>query len=206
MMGSAVPAVYYRCQNCDFIFLDEEYYMDEQEQVHHYRQHNNSLDNKGYVDFLTGFIRTAGIDRLTGINNALDFGCGPGPVLKVLLERLGMDVDIYDPFFFPEKVFEDKQYDLITCTEVLEHLQDPLATLALLESLLKENGVLAVMTLFHTTAHDFGKWWYLKDPTHVCFYSPRTFEWIQDNFNFTIESIDYRNTCVLRKIVKSGVL
>lgn len=186
--------------------MDEEYYIDKQEEQYRYKQHNNSLENKGYVEFLSKFIKSAGIDKLKGIKNALDFGCGPGPVLNVLLNRLNMDVDIYDPYFFPKKVFQNKQYDLITCTEVLEHLKNPLSTLTLLEALLKENGILAVMTLFHTTSDDFSKWWYRKDPTHVCFYSPQTFEWIQNNFNFEIESIDNYKTCVLRKIYnKRGI-
>ena len=31
------------------------------------------------------------------INKALDFGCGPGPVLAELLKRRGLEVEIYDP-------------------------------------------------------------------------------------------------------------
>ena len=129
----------------------------------------------------------------------MDFGCGPGPVLKVLLNRLGIDVDIYDPYFYPDKVFEGKQYDLITCTEVFEHLKNPLEIITLLESLLKENGILAVMTLFHTTSDNFCKWWYRRDPTHICFYSPKTFKWLENNFNLVIDAIDNRSICVLRK-------
>ncbi len=203
-IASVTSAVYYHCPRCDLIFLDEEYLIDEKEEHYRYKQHNNSLDNKGYVDYLTKFIKNAGIDRARGIKKALDFGCGPGPVLKVLLSRLGFDVDIYDPYFFPERVFEKKQYDLITCTEVLEHLKNPLEVLILLESLLKENGILAVMTLFHTTSDNFKQWWYRRDPTHICFYSPKTFKWIENNFNLTIKTIDNRSVCVLQKNVRTG--
>jgi len=129
----------------------------------------------------------------------LDFGCGPEPVLKVLLNRLGIEVDIFDCYFFPQKTFLNKRYDLITCTEVFEHLKNPLETLILLESLLNEDGVLAVTTLFHTTSNDFSKWWYRRDSTHICFYSPHTFKWIEEHFNFTIEVMDNSSICVLRK-------
>ena len=117
----------------------------------------------------------------------------------MLLNRLGIEVDIFDCYFFPQKTFLNKRYDLITCTEVFEHLKNPLETLILLESLLNEDGVLAVTTLFHTTSNDFSKWWYRRDSTHICFYSPRTFKWIEEHFNFTIEVMDNSSICVLRK-------
>ena len=198
-MDSVTSAVYYHCPHCDFIFLDEEYLIDEQEEHYRYKQHKNTLDNKGYVNNFNKFIKTASIDTSKDIKMALDFGCGPGPVLKVLLNRLGIDVDIYDPFFFPEKVFVNKQYDLITCTEVFEHLKNPLEVLTLLESLLRENGILAINTLFHTTSDNFNQWWYSKDTTHICFYSPKTFKWIENNFNLAIDVMDNHSICVLRK-------
>ncbi|MFZ5648178.1 MAG: class I SAM-dependent methyltransferase [Bacillota bacterium] len=133
------------------------------------------------------------------VDRALDFGCGPSPVLKVLLNSLGISADVYDPFFFPDKVFLNKRYQLITCTEVFEHLKNPLETIALLGSLLDDNGVLAVKTLFHTTCNDFNKWWYRHDPTHICFYSPRTFEWIGNKFDLNIKKIDNHSICVFGK-------
>ena len=151
------------------------------------------------MNFFYKFIQASGIDKLKDINNALDFGCGPEPVLKVLLNRLGLEVDIFDLYFFPQEVFINKKYDLITCTEVFEHLKNPLDTLVLLESLLNENGILAVKTLFHTTCNDFRNWWYRRDSTHICFYSQHTFKWIEDHFNFIIELIDNNSICVFRK-------
>jgi 2-polyprenyl-3-methyl-5-hydroxy-6-metoxy-1,4-benzoquinol methylase len=35
-------------------------------------------------------------------------------------------MEIYDSYFSPEKVFLGKKYNLITSTEVFEHLDDPL--------------------------------------------------------------------------------
>lgn len=196
----AVP-VYYLCSNCDLIFMSAKYFLNNEGELERYKKHNNSLEDQGYVSFLTGFIKAAEIDKAKNIKRALDFGCGPEPVLKVLLNRLGINVDVYDPYFFPEIPFINKRYELITCTEVLEHLQNPLETLALLESLLAKNGILAIKTLFHTTCHDFNNWWYRSDPTHICFYSPKTFTWIEQNFNFKIKKMDHQSICVLAKQV-----
>jgi hypothetical protein len=42
----------------------------------------------------------------------------------------------------------------------------------------------AVMTAIITDATDFPSWYYRRDPTHVVFYSTRTFEWIAGHFGF----------------------
>lgn len=198
-MESPASPVYYRCPNCDLIFVEEEHFLDHESERERYEKHNNSLDNPGYVKFLKDFIRQAGLDRLKHVDRALDFGCGPGPVLKVLLNRLDMEVDIYDQYFFPERTFEEKRYDLITCTEVFEHLKNPLDTLYLLENLLAGGGLLAIKTLFHSPSIDFNSWWYRKDPTHICFFSPLTFMWVENNFNLSVQIIDNHSICVLQK-------
>jgi hypothetical protein len=190
---------YYHCPDCDLIFISEKCFVNCEYELHRYKQHNNSIENRGYVDFLAGFLKAAEIDKMGKVENALDFGCGPEPVLQVLLNDMGIHTDIYDPYFFPVKIYIDKQYNLITSTEVFEHLKNPLETLTLLESLLAENGVLAVKTLFHTTCDDFKSWWYRRDSTHICFYSPRTFAWIEDRFNLKIKKMDNSSICVFQK-------
>ena len=131
---------------------------------------------------------------------ALDFGCGPGPVLAVLLRRMGLEVDIYDIYFAPEKVYENKTYDLITATEVFEHLKDPFSSTNLLKNHLKEGGILAVMTLFHPdNTSEFKKWWYRRDPTHISFYRPETFKVLGGLLGLEILMCDDKNTLVMRK-------
>lgn len=179
--------------------MDEATFLDRQEEHHRYSQHKNTLDNRGYVDNFYNFIKTSKIDQLKNVKNALDFGCGPGPVLQVLLDKLGFATDIYDPFFYPTQGFLKKRYDLITCTEVLEHLKNPLATIRILEGLLKEGGTLAVTTLFHTSTEDFKSWWYRKDSTHITFYSPKTFCWLDEHLGLSLEFTDNKSICVLKK-------
>lgn len=190
---------YYHCPTCDLITLDEGCYLVPQDERDRYQLHQNTLENKGYVNNFMAFIKKSGIDCLKGVKRALDYGCGHEPVLQVLLERMGIKTNVYDPYFFPENDFLQYRYDLITCTEVLEHCKNPLATLRLLEALLAEGGVLAVTTLFHTTTDNFNKWWYRKDSTHICFFSPRTFAWLDGRFSLKVEFIDNHSVCVLRK-------
>lgn len=184
---------------CDLISIDENTFLDRHEELNRYSQHKNTLDNQGYVNNFNKFIKSAKIDKLKNVKKALDFGCGPGPVLKVMLAELGFSTDIYDPFFYPSQGFLKKRYDLITCTEVLEHLKNPLATIRILEGLLEEGGTLAVTTLFHTSTQDFKSWWYRRDPTHIIFYSPKTFRWLAKQLNLSLELTDDKSICVLKK-------
>lgn len=204
-------AIYYYCGSCRFLFMDNKDKLTPEQEKKRYRQHTNVPGDSGYVEMLNTFIDKSITPFLPKIKTALDFGSGPGPVLARLLKDRGWDTDIYDLYFAPEKVYTGKTYDLITCTEVLEHLDRPLETMEMLKSHLKPGGILAVMTLFHpvydlsTTAEPlpceilFKDWWYRRDPTHISFFRPETFYHIARRLNMTILMMDQKNTASFRK-------
>ena len=168
---------YYRCSSCGFVSLDDRYVVTKVEEKKKYDQHNNSLANEGYVQMFEDFIELTVVPYLSTLQTALDFGSGPEPVLSVLLERRGLEVDIYDLYYAPQKVYEAKKYDLITSTEVFEHLAKPLEVLKLLVEHLNDNGYIALMTKFPPKDdQEFLNWWYRRDPTHISFFTPQSFE------------------------------
>jgi SAM-dependent methyltransferase len=189
---------------------DKKILLPEQEQKR-YLRHTNTLEDTGYVDMLKTFINKSVTPFQQNIKTALDFGSGPEPVLSQLLREMGYETDIYDIYFAPEKVYLNKTYDLITCTEVLEHLKKPLETLRMLKDHLNPGGILAVMTLFHpvyelSAAPDrlpcetvFKDWWYRRDPTHISFFRPETFYYIAKLLDMTILIMDEKNTVSFRK-------
>lgn len=185
--------------------MDDMYLLSHKEEKKRYLEHNNTLKNKGYKEMLKKFIESGVspyIKRSDKKNlQVLDFGCGPGPVLKLLLEKKDIAVDIYDPYFFPDKVYLNKRYDLITATEVVEHLKNPLFAWDLYVEHLRKNGCLAVMTLFHPGVENFLNWWYRNDPTHICFYSKKTFQWIETKYPFKIMHSNDYNIIVMRLIL-----
>ncbi|MCP5104760.1 MAG: class I SAM-dependent methyltransferase [bacterium] len=204
---------YYLCPNCEFMFRDETQIPSPEREKAEYLTHQNTLGNEGYVNMLREFIHktvtpfqpepTGG-----GKRNALDFGSGPGDCVlaHLLREENGYDVDIYDVYFAPGKIYMGKSYDLITCTEVPEHLNDPPATLRLLKKHLKPGGILALTTLFHPIAEDnpageeqFQDWWYRRDITHTCFYRPKTFRFIAGLLEMKVLMMDGRNCISLQK-------
>ena len=117
---------FFHCPLCEFIFKDENSHVSEEHELQQYKNHNNSFDSPGYVQMFRDFIDTTIHPYKQEIHTALEFGSGPGPVLTELLKQEGFEVDMYDKFFSPEKIYEDKTYDLITSTEVIEHIGDPL--------------------------------------------------------------------------------
>ncbi len=193
-------AAYYLCPKCNYIFLDPQGIITPEEEVELYNFHNNTLSNQGYVKMFEDFIAKSIDPHAHQIKTALDFGSGPGPVLAYLLERKGVSIDIYDPYFAPQKVYQEKTYDLITSTEVFEHLSDPRETTDMLVKHLNPHGILAIMTLFHADdSEHFKTWWYRRDPTHISFYSPKTFQVLASILGLKVLLMDPKNICVLGK-------
>ena len=190
---------FYRCPNCQCIMLDPRYQLSLEKENSLYDNHHNSLENEGYVKMFEDFLDFFWKD-LTCKEKGLDFGSGPTPVLAELLHRRGVSVDYYDKFYQPIKCFENQTYDFITSTEVFEHLEDPVATLSLLSQHLKPEGMIALMTLFHTNDEaSFLTWWYRRDPTHIIFYTPHTLDVLAKKCGLDVVKTDGKRIAILRK-------
>lgn len=190
---------YYHCEDSEFIFMDESKIVSKEKEKKQYENHNNTIENTGYVNMFNDFIQKCVTPHKKYIKYALDFGCGPGPVLAELLSKEGIKTDIYDKYFFSDKVYEEKTYDLITSTEVFEHLKYPVETLFFLKKHLKKGGFLAIMTQFHTNnAEDFKKWWYRRDPTHICFFTSTTFKKIAQIVDMKLIMTDDKKVVLLK--------
>lgn len=190
--------IYYKCPKCEFIFLDPQFFVQPQAEKKQYDNHNNSFDDLGYVKMFEDFLDYFWSDIQKNTKTALDFGCGPGPVLYELIKRRGSQTDCYDKFYQTKKVYENKKYDLITSTEVFEHLENPKEVLSLLASHLKPKGTIALMTLFHTNkTEDFLKWWYRRDPTHISFFTPKCIEFMAKECGLRVIKHDNKRVIIL---------
>lgn len=179
----ALSRFYRRCPYCEFIFLEKQFLISPEDEFQIYELHENNIDDPRYVEFFMKFIDAAIVDYMDIEDaNCLDFGSGPEPVLAALLSRkFNWSVDLYDKFYASNKVFEGKRYDLITSTEVVEHLNDPVHYFQLFKDLLVPDGIISIMTLFHPANDEkFINWFYINDPSHISFYSPKTMGVIAD--------------------------
>ncbi len=191
---------YYRCQHCGFIYLDDKHIVDSQTEKSHYDKHQNSFESLGYVDIFEKFIDKVIEPYLKNIESALEFGCGSGPVLAELLRRKGLEVDQYDLYYFPKKVYEGKKYDLITSTEVFEHLKEPTTILQTLANSINSRGYIVIMTQFppyHDS--DFLNWWYRRDITHISFFTPKSFEIMGNSMGLKRINVFAPNVVVFQK-------
>ncbi len=118
------------------------------------------------------------IKRLAMGSCGLDFGCGPGPTLSLMFEELGHPMTIYDPLYAADESVLEIEYDFITATEVVEHLQSPKHCLNRMWRCIKPGGHLGIMTKIVIDQEMFANWHYKNDDTHICFYSKETFVWL----------------------------
>ncbi|PKM49414.1 MAG: class I SAM-dependent methyltransferase [Firmicutes bacterium HGW-Firmicutes-7] len=179
---------YHYCKECEFISKDNNAIISLEEEFKIYNYHINSIEDTRYVDYFYEFLNDAVFKYVNRGKKGLDFGSGPSPVLAQILERYhGYNMDIYDIFYSPQKVYLKNKYDLVTCTEVIEHLKNPLEYFKLFKELLIEDGVLSIMTQFHHNddAH-FLNWHYIRDESHISFYTPKTMKYIAEQTGLKI--------------------
>ncbi|MFW6059270.1 MAG: class I SAM-dependent methyltransferase [Phycisphaeraceae bacterium] len=180
---------YALCATCGLAFLLPGHHLSAAAEIAHYRTHENDPADPRYRRFLDQLAQPM-MRRIPPPAHGLDYGSGPGPTLSVMLEERGYTMRIYDPFFTPDPASLARRYDFITCSETAEHFHHPGREFARLDQLIADGGWLGVMTQMFDAADEdfrFADWWYRRDPTHVCFYQPRTMRWIARLFGWTVE-------------------
>ena len=234
-----------RCHTCYLTFLEPSQRLAPGDEKERYNLHVNHPSDVNYRKFLNKLVSPCAkrvlASRATPVLTpeaekehsnksqpwGLDFGCGPGPTVSVMMkEQHGLDMVDWDLYFQPQPelpkefptrliplathlgpglhVLEDYQaqvlqvhYDYITSTEVIEHISQPAQVFKLFDKLLlpplapgsdSGGGLLALMTGVLRHDADFSDWHYHRDPTHICFYRPETWEWIAEEFNWALET------------------
>jgi ubiquinone/menaquinone biosynthesis C-methylase UbiE len=172
-----------------------------------YEQHHSG--KKKYDHVFGDDERRNTLVRLVGRGGrVLDIGCRSGSLtksytegndvvgvdvdrdaLKLFRERLGLeahwlDVD-RDPLPFP-----DSSFDVVACTEVLEHLRFPATALAEIRRVLKPDGRLVGSVPNATRLRN--RWRFLtgtlnEDSTHLRMYSPDT---LRDELAAVFQTVD----------------
>jgi len=168
------------------VFVPETYHLSRREEKSRYELHENHPADQGYRRFLKRFFDPMN-KRLADNSTGLDFGAGPGPTLHLMFEEAGHSMEIYDLFFADDRSVFDKKYDFICATEVVEHLHQPMDELNRLWKCLKPSGFLGLMTKMVRSKSAFKKWHYIRDETHVSFFSKATFRWLGKQWDTDLE-------------------
>ena len=168
---------YWQCQRCQMVYVPTCYHLSREQEKAEYDKHQNCSDDLGYRSFLSRLVTP--LQRYLPVDAAgLDFGCGPGPTVSIMMAEQGWAMDLYDIFYYPNPAVLNNQYDFITATEVVEHLLEPGRVLNNLWQQIKAGGYLALMTKILIDKQAFSSWHYKNDPTHICFFAAASFEYM----------------------------
>lgn len=185
-LTNKIDDYYFSCTKCNALVKDSQFYLTIQQEKARYEEHNNDVNDIRYQQFtspITNFI----LNHYSQNHLGLDYGCGTGPVIATQLKTKGYQIQLFDPYFYPDKGYLDFQYDFIFSCEVFEHFYHPKQEIEKLLSLLKYKGRLLIMTHQFTGVIAFIKWYYRKDPTHVFIYTQKTVEYIAKKYHLNIE-------------------
>ena len=189
---------FYQCLVCDLRFVPREQILKKEVEKSRYENHKNTERSIGYEKFLRRLINPIKAN-FTYDDLGLDFGSGPYPMLQLLMKEDGFkNIDIYDPFFAPDDNVFNKKYDFITLCEVFEHMEDPISDLSKILDLLSSNSLLIISTGIFEKNLIFDSWYYIKDETHINFFSNECLHWIALKLNLEIEILE-KDLVIIRK-------
>ncbi|MDE1515615.1 MULTISPECIES: class I SAM-dependent methyltransferase [Vibrio] len=188
---------YFQCQQCALVYVDPAQRLSAEREKSFYDLHQNTPTDLGYRRFLSR-VAAPMLERVPPQSEGLDFGCGPGPTLSLMLEEAGHRIALYDIFYHPDTAVLHRQYDFMTATEVIEHLHDPHRVWQQWLNLVKPGGWIGLMTKMVKDLDAFAGWHYKNDLTHVIFFSRATFQYLAERDKLELEFIG-NDVILLRK-------
>ena len=174
-----------RCLNCSLVYVPSEYHLISADEKKRYDLHRNDPSDVGYRQFLNKLV-SALAPLLPAGGRGLDYGSGPGPTLSKLFTDLDFSMQIFDPFYANDQTRLHDTYDFITCTETIEHFNNPKQEWELLLKLVRRRGWIGIMTSLLESPISFSSWYYKNDLTHICFYSQETFNWLAVKYDLEV--------------------
>ncbi|MDW6002564.1 class I SAM-dependent methyltransferase [Vibrio mangrovi] len=188
---------YWQCHQCYLVSVAPAFRLDAESEKSIYDLHENHPSDPGYRRFLAR-LTVPLMERIAPCAQGLDFGCGPGPTLSLMMEEQGFRMALYDIFYFPQTKALKSTYDFVTATEVIEHLHTPDQVWQQWLALVKPGGYIGIMTKLVRDVEAFAGWHYKNDLTHVSFFSQETFRFLAKRDNLEIEFIG-SDVILLRK-------
>lgn len=163
---SGIPIYYRRCESCKFLFTDAfDHWGIEQFKTYIYNDEYRLVDpdyeakrpqaNADFVAQYWGAVKAE--------TRVLDYGGGSGK-LAVKLRESGFHTALtYDPMVPEFSIPPEGKYDLVTSFETLEHVPDPVASIAGILRYSAEPGLIFFSTLVQPANFDQQRlnWWYV---------------------------------------------
>lgn len=187
--NAGVMVEYVRCTYCGFIFCPELCSWTKQ-------QFLDNIYNDGYVrvdpDYISArsgmiahWYKGAYPDKS---KTMLDYGAGNCGFAKNL-NSVGYNCESWDTMWGTPA--PNKQYDIVTCFEVFEHVPDPIETLKEIMQFVAPGGKLVFSTLMNNgmivNRPETGFWYMVPRNGHICMHS-------YESLNYLAKSLDLQCT------------
>jgi len=197
-----------RCGNCGHLFTDEESISSLESELY-FEGYYGEETQSGLVNKIATAIFQKERQMLTvrkvSPNSILDVGCGDGLYLRHLppsLEKSGFEpsdagkkaITINGLQFFDIYTKNDKQFDLITMWQSLEHIQKPIETLKILHDYLTPHGHLFISVPNSLSLQSLifkGRWFHLDPTRHRHHFNTMTLKSMMAKSGFEIVSISH---------------
>jgi 2-polyprenyl-3-methyl-5-hydroxy-6-metoxy-1,4-benzoquinol methylase len=187
-----------RCTSCGLVYVRNPPTRDELERQYSFASgYHTDFQSRAHAARAAEFLRI--VRRLSRPGRILDVGCSVGFFLDYakaegwttygveisndtaeLARRRGLDVFTGT---LEQAAFPPRSFDVVTMWDVLEHLEDPVATIAIAADVVKEEGLLALSTpniggifprLSYRAARWTGRWPHPEPPSHLFQFSKET--------------------------------
>ncbi len=197
---------FYQCANCKLIFLYPSLNNSELSVFYTSYHANDNAIKKIDKKLKRASRRIKGFINKTNGNSFLDVGCNIGVTVeaarRIGLNSTGIEIDSMAIAIakkqFPECQFinidvekfskEGVQYDLVYCSEVIEHVPDPIVFSRALFNLVKPGGLLFMTTpdaghLFRPG--NFLRWNEVKPPEHLFWHNKKSIKTLLEGAGFS---------------------
>jgi hypothetical protein len=193
---SGVPIYYRRCQDCGFLYTDAFDDWDAtQFKTHIYNDEYRLFDPEYEIErprLNAGFIAQhwGALKEQTRI---LDYGGGNGTLSAMLRENGFQTALTYDPMVPSFSCQPEGKYDLVTSFETLEHVPDPVGSVADILKYSAEPGLVIFSTLVQPADFDQQRlnWWYIGPRNgHISLFSKQALAMVWNRFGYKLASLN----------------
>ncbi len=188
---------YVKCHSCGLVYLNPLPSVSDYSEIYpsDYPAWSKSRATLFFRHFLMDLPQVWTVKRFKKGGSLLDVGCGMGTFLACLKKQGGWVVEGVEPSSFgcdlarkqfglslwhgalDNAPFKENSFDAITLWDVLEHVEDPRATVRTASRLLKKDGVLLI-SMPNIGSFDYPffrrRWYFLTAPYHFCLFSLKT--------------------------------
>lgn len=177
--------LFYQCKKCKY--LRRAKLITKEEEKARYDKH---ICDEAYLKYMNNVFLN--IKDYIIKKDVLDYGCGQIHALSDILNNNGYCCDYYDLYYYPK--LENKTYDTIILIEVFEHIADPYNELQKIKEKLNKNGKIIIVT--NLIVNNIEDWWYLRDKTHISFFSIESIKELSILLNFSYE-VDIKSNLII---------